>query len=225
MPVSFLVWPDGAVLKSFISAKVMIGFGCFATSKGAPGGGVCANAAIEVASVARAVRRNLKGRNMGNIIIDSVSGTIRAIFVKREKGGKSVSLQSAQAVAGGFYGDHHAGSSRRRQILLMSGSVLNELNVEPGAIYENVVIDGMDVMALKEGQQLRLGDALVAVTIPCEPCGQMERVRSGLQDALQNRRGMFVKVLEPGAVRAGDRVEILGQQSPAENLHRTGSQR
>jgi MOSC domain-containing protein YiiM len=137
---------------------------------------------------------------------------VRALLIKREKGGRSVSLQSVQAIAGGLDGDHHAGHSRRRQILLMSGSVLDELRIEPGAISENVVIDGMDVMSLAQGQQLKIGEAVVSVTIPCEPCIQMDRVRYGLQDALQYRRGMFVKVVAPGTVRVGDPVQILWQQ-------------
>ena len=134
--------------------------------------------------------------------------TVRALFIKREKGGRSIRLQSAHAVEGGLDGDHHTGSTRRRQILLMSGNVLDELRIEPGAISENVVVDGLDVMTLQPGQQLQLGEALVAVTFPCEPCVQMDRVRYGLQDELQSRRGMFVKVIAPGIVRVGDSVEI-----------------
>ena len=136
---------------------------------------------------------------------------MRAIFIKREKGGKSVPLDSVQAGLGGFEGDHHTGSVRRRQILLMSGNILDELNLPPGAIYENVVVDGMDVMALKEGQQLRLGGALVAVTVECDPCVQMDRIRNGLRETLERRRGMFVKVIAPGVVRVADRVEVLWQ--------------
>jgi MOSC domain-containing protein YiiM len=141
-----------------------------------------------------------------------VETRVRALFIKREKGGRSVSLQSVQAITGGLDGDHHTGHSRRRQILLMSGSVLDALNLAAGAISENVVIDGIDVMALEQGQQLRIGDAIVSVTIPCDPCIQMDRVRYGLQDALQYRRGMFVKVVAPGTVRVGDPVQILCQQ-------------
>ena len=137
-----------------------------------------------------------------------MEATVRAILIKAKKGAQSVSLGAVQAVTGGFDGDHHTGSSKRRQILLISGSVLDELNLEPGAIYENIVVDGMDVMALQEGQELRLGDVLVAVTIPCEPCIQMDRVRYGLQKALEGRRGMFVRVIVPGTVRVGDRVEF-----------------
>jgi MOSC domain-containing protein YiiM len=89
---------------------------------------------------------------------------------------------------------------------------MDELDLEPGAIYENVVIDGLDVMALAEGQQLQLGDVVVSVTIPCDPCIQMDRVRHGLQRELQRRRGMFVKVIVPGTVNVGDPVRVLLQQ-------------
>ncbi len=133
-------------------------------------------------------------------------GTVRALFIKPEKGAKSVPKDSVRAGLEGFDGDHHTGNSKRRQILLMSGSVIDQLRLQPGNMYENVVVDGLDVMAFREGQRLRLGDALVAVTIPCEPCMQMERLRTGLKEALRNRRGMFVTVLEPGNVRLGDAV-------------------
>jgi MOSC domain-containing protein YiiM len=135
-----------------------------------------------------------------------MNGTVRALFVKLEKGAKSIPRNSVQVDLKGFDGDHHTGNSRRRQILLISGSVLDELHVQPGDVHENVVVDGLDVMSLHEGQQLRLGSALVAVTTPCEPCIQMERLRTGLQEALKDRRGMFVTVLEPGIVRVGDSV-------------------
>jgi len=138
-----------------------------------------------------------------------VKATVRSIFVKKEKGRRAVSLDAVEAISGGLTGDRHTGLSRQRQILLISGNVLDELNLEPGSISENVVIDGIDVMRLQEGQSLRLGQALVTVTVPCEPCTQMERVRQGLQTALENRRGMFVRVVEDGTVRVGDQVEIV----------------
>jgi MOSC domain-containing protein YiiM len=138
-----------------------------------------------------------------------MQGTVRALLVKREKGGDSIPLPEVHAVIGGFAGDYHTKSPKQRQILMVSGSVMDELKLPPGAIYENVVVDGIDVIALAEGQQLRMGEALLSVTIPCEPCIQMERVRLGLQDTLQNRRGIFAKVVTPGLIRVSDSVEIL----------------
>ena len=135
-------------------------------------------------------------------------GRVRALFVTPERKAKPVSLQSAVAAQGGFEGDYHSTKQTRRQILMVSGVVLDEFALQAGALFENVTIDGVDVMQLNEGQQLRLGDALVEVTVPCEPCIQMERVKQGLKEAVRDRRGMFVRVLLPGAVRVGDLVRV-----------------
>ena len=143
---------------------------------------------------------------MGTIIIQRMQGTVRALLVKREKGLKSALRDSVQVTPHGFDGDHHTGISKRRQILMISGSMLDEFGLQPGDVHENVVVDGVDVMSFQEGQRLRLGDSVVAVTIPCEPCVQMDRLRPGLQAALRDRRGIFVQVLEPGMVRIGDSV-------------------
>jgi MOSC domain-containing protein YiiM len=136
-------------------------------------------------------------------------GTIRALFVKPEKGKASIPLLEVHADDSGLNGDHHNGTSRKRQILLISGNIVDQLGLPPGTVSENIVVDGIDVMALQEGQQLQLGGARVSVTMPCEPCIQMERVRKGLQDALESRRGMFVRVIIPGLVRVSDTVELL----------------
>jgi MOSC domain-containing protein YiiM len=141
-------------------------------------------------------------------------GRVRSLSVKLEHGAKSVFRDEVQVTSGGFEGDYHTGNSRRRQILLLSGSLLDGFNLKPGDVYENAVIDGLDVMSLQEGQELRLGTALVAVTIPCEPCSHMDHIRSGLQEQLRNCRGMFVRVLKPGIVRVGD---ALREELPRQN--------
>src|SRR5688572_33173178 len=138
-----------------------------------------------------------------------MQGVVRALFIGLDKKTRPIAVSQVQATSSGFDGDYHARSSgpaSRRHILLMSSSILNELDLEPGTINENVVIDGLDVMSLSQGQKLRMGSALVEVTIPCEPCIQMERVRPGLRAALQNRRGMFVRVITPGEINVGDLV-------------------
>jgi MOSC domain-containing protein YiiM len=36
----------------------------------------------------------------------------------------------------------------------------------------------------------------------------MDEIRQGLQEALRGRRGVLCRVIEPGRIRRGDRVEI-----------------
>lgn len=137
-----------------------------------------------------------------------MQGTVRALFVKPEKGATPVTLAAVQVHTMGFEGDYHTGFTKNRQVLLMSGGILDQLTLEPGSIFENVVVDGLDVMSLTPGQYVRMGDALFEVTIPCAPCVKMDRVRHGLQQTLMDRRGMFVRVLAAGAVRVGDAVTV-----------------
>ena len=145
-----------------------------------------------------------------------MQGTVRALFVTPEKKAKPVSLSSVKTNDRGFDGDFHAKAANRRQILMISGSVLDDLELGPGAVFENVVVDGLDVMSFAEGQQLRMGETLLEVTIPCEPCGMMDGVRYGLRNVLKDRRGMFAKVITKGIVHVGDSV-ILCPKSVAEN--------
>ena len=146
-----------------------------------------------------------------------MTGTVRGLFVKPTKGAKPVSLESVVTGERGLEGDYHTRFASKRQILLMSSNILEELDLEPGEIFENVIVDGLDVMALSSGQRLRMGESLVEVTVPCEPCDQMDRIRYGLKEALRDKRGMFVKVVTGGAIRIGDPVEVLCRESAAEN--------
>lgn len=133
---------------------------------------------------------------------------IRALFVTPAKKAECVSMPEIEATLTGFRGDYHSERLTSRQILLVSGDLLDEFGLAAGALKENVTVDGLDVMTLAEGQRFRLGGALVEVTTPCEPCIQMDRVKHGLKNALKDRRGMFVRVIEPGTVRVGQAVVL-----------------
>ena len=136
-------------------------------------------------------------------------GTVRSLFIQAEKKTNPIAVTSVKVIATGFDGDYHSRAGSSRQILTISGAVLDEFQLRPGAVSENVVVDGMNVMLLTSGQQVRMGNAFLEVTLPCVPCIHMDHVRAGLQDALKDGRGMFLKVVIPGTISVGDRVEAL----------------
>jgi len=138
-----------------------------------------------------------------------MQGTVRALFLQPEKKVKPIPVNSVETAGQGFGGDYHSARANGRQVLMISGGVLEDLGLESGAVFENVVIDGLDVMSFAEGQRLRVGEALLEVTVPCEPCVMMDRIRHGLQRALQGRRGMFAKVVAKGAIHVGDSVTVV----------------
>jgi MOSC domain-containing protein YiiM len=108
----------------------------------------------------------------------------------------------------GFEGCAHARPNRKRQVLLVDVETLRAMELQPGIIRENITTEGLDVNALKVGEQLRVGEVELRVSAVCEPCELMEQIRSGLMMELVARRGMLCMVLRGGMVRRGDTIEI-----------------
>ncbi len=109
----------------------------------------------------------------------------------------------------GFEGCIHGRPGSRRQVLLMDAETQEEMGLLAGVIKENITTCGLAVRELQGGQRLRVGDALLEVTIPCEPCHLMNEIRPGLQQELGGRRGMLCRVVQAGRIRRGDRIEVL----------------
>lgn len=117
-----------------------------------------------------------------------------------------------------------------RQVHLLQAELLDELggkgfDVPPGAIGENVLTRGIDLLGLSAGTRLRLGAwAVVEVTGLRNPCAQLDRYQPGLMKvtldraadgSLIRKAGVMAVVVEGGEVRAGDAVEVLA--IPAEH--------
>lgn len=85
---------------------------------------------------------------------------------------------------------------------------------EPGTFGENVTLSSFGAEPVRIGDRFRLGEALVEVTAPRIPCSvfatRMEKSGWVKRFAAARRPGLYVRVLEPGEIAAGDPVERLG---------------
>ena len=114
-----------------------------------------------------------------------------------------------QAIAGhGLDGCAHA-NPPKREVLFASRDHLDAVGVDPGAIRENLTVDGTDVQQWPVGQRLRAGEAVFEITMVCDPCHRMDELRQGLRAELEDRRGMLARVVETGEVALGDEIELL----------------
>ncbi|MBI3483578.1 MAG: MOSC domain-containing protein [Acidobacteria bacterium] len=95
----------------------------------------------------------------------------------------------------------------------MDSETLAEMDLLPGQVKENVLTIGLDVRGLTRGQRLRIGQALLEVTVPCTPCSMFEAIRPGLEAQMRGKRGMLCRVLEGGVMRPGDSIEVLAQEA------------
>ncbi|MBC7316881.1 MAG: MOSC domain-containing protein [Chloroflexi bacterium] len=113
----------------------------------------------------------------------------------------------------GLEGDAHAGTWHRQVSLLALESIekmrAKGLNVHPGSFAENITTQGLELYTLPLGTRLRLGTALVEVTQIGKECHTKCAIYQAAGDCVMPREGIFVRVLEPGTVRAGDPIEIL----------------
>lgn len=93
----------------------------------------------------------------------------------------------------------------------------------PGAVGENWTIAGATERDVCVGDAYRAGAALVEVSGPRYPCTKQER-KLGLADFHKQtiatlRTGFYLRVLEPGLVAAGDRLELVRRPHPAFPVH------
>lgn len=117
-------------------------------------------------------------------------------------------VESAHVTETGLEGCAHSRPGKR-SVLFVAAEDLEAVGVDPGTIRENFTVRGADVMAWPIGHRLSVGDAEFEISMVCDPCELMERIRPGLQAELEGRRGMLARVLKTGRVAVGDRVTPL----------------
>jgi MOSC domain-containing protein YiiM len=138
-----------------------------------------------------------------------MAATVVALHLSKGSRAPLVPVPRVNAVhETGLEGDRHAKPRSRRQVLLVEQEVLDEFGLEPGAIREQVTVRGLDLDKLVFGARIRVGEALLEVAGPCDPCARMDEVKSGLQKALVGRRGRFVRVIQAGSFAVGDTLHL-----------------
>ena len=112
----------------------------------------------------------------------------------------------------GIEGDAHADNWHRQVSLLAMESIdkmrAKGLNVRPGSFAENITTEGVELYTLPVGTTMRLGTAQVRVTQIGKICHDKCAIYYAAGDCVMPREGIFVEILEPGSVKAGDVIEI-----------------
>lgn len=112
-------------------------------------------------------------------------------------------------------GDHFKGKAgTKRQVTLIQQEHIEALcsilgkEVTPELLRRNIVVSGINLMALKE-RPFRIGTALLFGTGNCAPCSRMEtNLGPGGYNAMRGHGGLTARVVESGTVKLGDSVTI-----------------
>jgi len=111
-------------------------------------------------------------------------------------------------------------------VLLLAEETLADLRAEgwpvrAGDLGENLTVTGLPPEALRVGAQVRVGEACLELSKPCDPCIVLyslpyvgtEHGHEFLR-TLKGRRGWFARVLRGGTVRVGMPVAVTAPPLP-----------
>ena len=144
-----------------------------------------------------------------------MKGTIVAVCTSEKKGIRKKSVGEAELkVDWGIVGDAHADDWRRQVSLLALESIEKMqalgLNVGPGSFAENLTTQGLDLLSLPIGSQVRVGDEVILeITQHGKVCHDRCAIYQQVGDCVMPREGIFAKVIKSGQIRTNDAIESI----------------
>jgi alkylated DNA nucleotide flippase Atl1 len=113
----------------------------------------------------------------------------------------------------GIQGDRHAQVGSPRQVLMVDLETLNQFNLQPGDLRENILLP-TELNGFESGQVLQLGEARIRLMFRCEPCRYLDTLQPDLVKRIQGQRGWLGMVVQSGAIAAGDPVTLIAERFP-----------
>lgn len=145
------------------------------------------------------------------------AGKVEWISIRPQARGAVTELLEVEAVEGkGLAGDHYAGESGKRQVTLIQAehlpvmaSILQTEAVDPALTRRNIVVSGINLLALMD-QQFQIGGAVLEMTGHCHPCSRMEaNFGEGGYNAMRGHGGITARIVKGGKICVGDSVKLV----------------
>jgi MOSC domain-containing protein YiiM len=151
----------------------------------------------------------------GDSATPAAAGEVVTMHTVREKDGVAQALLEATLVAGfGIDGDARSRTQGGRQLTLIEEEALQATGerlgypVPPGASRRQVMVRGLPLQATI-GKTLRIGEVVLAVDGPCDPCDNMDRkIGPGAREAMAGWGGVCARVVQGGTLKVGDAIRL-----------------
>jgi MOSC domain-containing protein YiiM len=114
----------------------------------------------------------------------------------------------------GLEGDRYQKKGGTRQVTLIQwehlnsiGSFLGQSSIDPQLTRRNIVVKGINLLALK-GKKFSIGEAILEYSGDCHPCSRMEEnLGAGGYNAMRGMGGITAKVIKSGKISLNDLVK------------------
>ncbi len=145
------------------------------------------------------------------------TGTVTWLSIRPERKAPPQVVQHVEALTDkGLSGDHYSGKpGSKRQVTLIQAehlatvaSVMKIAELDPGLIRRNIVVSGINLLALKD-RQFYVGNVLLEFTGLCHPCSRMEEnLGPGGYNAMRGHGGITARIIQGGVINIGDVVSV-----------------
>ena len=145
------------------------------------------------------------------------SGKVVWIGIRRQTRQPMEVVEETFANIGGLTNDraNKGNANNKRQVTLIQyehikavASFLGMENIDPNLIRRNIVVEGINLNALKD-KQFTLGEAVLKMTGFCFPCSRMEEnLGKGGFNAMRGHGGITCRVVGEGKIRIGDELKF-----------------
>lgn len=148
-------------------------------------------------------------------MIQVQKGKVLAVNISEDKGTKKTNVHACSLLKDfGLKGDAHAGPWHRQVSLLANESIEKMramgLRVGYGDFAENITTEGVDLVHLPIGTEIRIGNSVtLRVTQIGKECHERCAIYYQAGDCVMPKEGIFAEVVTEGEVKAGD-VIIIG---------------
>lgn len=148
------------------------------------------------------------------------TGRLEWIGLRPERRTELLAVPEAEVLTDKRLAGDHAGlkPGGKRQITLIQHEHLAAVAgflglpapVAPGRLRRNLVVSGINLLALK-GRQLQIGEeVLLDITGECHPCSRMEEeLGPGGYNAMRGHGGLTAHIARGGFIRVGDAVRVV----------------
>ena len=113
----------------------------------------------------------------------------------------------------GLEGDRYQKDGKRQVTAiqfehLLAATAIMKTPVRPEMVRRNIVVKGLNLLALKE-QQFKIGSVILETTGQCHPCSRMEEnLGAGGYNAMRGHGGITARIIKSGEIKMGDKVSL-----------------